>query len=88
MFSIYYQAEIIPHSIWLITSLLRNEDGWAFDRALEGHPTILEFFVSPSFEDEFCSLMSYYQEKGLVSSFKKLPNRLELKEHTNVDMPL
>jgi hypothetical protein len=77
MFSLYYQATIIPNKIWLITSLLRNEDGWAFDRALEGNPSILEFFVSPSYEEEFSSFMNYCLEEGLITSFSKMDNRLE-----------
>lgn len=78
MLSLYYQAEVIPHTIWLVTSILRNEDGWAFDRALENNSTVLEFFVSPSYEAEFCSFMDYCLEKKLLLSFQKLPNRFQV----------
>lgn len=76
MFCSYYQAQAIKDRIWFITGILRNENHWAFDRALEGTPSTLEFFVAPDFEEEFCSLMNFFKKNGDILWIEKLPNRL------------
>jgi|SaaInlStandDraft_5_1057022.scaffolds.fasta_scaffold399700_1 hypothetical protein len=78
MYSKYYQAKAVRKKIWFIAGCLRNEDHWAFDRSLDAKNNLLEFFVSPSYEEEFLSLMNYFKKEGLILELKKLPNRCEV----------
>ncbi len=82
MYCIYYQAHVLKDRIWFITGCLRNEGNWVFDRALEGTSNILEFFVAPAYEKEFCSFMHFFQKNGDILSYSKLPHRLLIKSNT------
>ena len=78
MFCKYYQARLDRSKTWFVTGCIRSEHGWVFDRALDSQNNIFEFFVSPSFEEEFLSLMEHFKKEGVVFEFVKLENRLEI----------
>lgn len=63
--------------IWFVTGALRNEDGLAFDRALDASHDLFEFFVPQDQETAFVNFMHYFVEHGFVRNLQKLPNRLE-----------
>lgn len=83
MYSLYYQAVVDRQKTWLIVGSLRSHEGLCFDRALDKHKNLFEFFVPASSEKEFVAFMTYFSEQGLVESFQKLPNRLEQGEPFN-----
>ena len=73
----YYQANVERELCWFVTATLRSYEHVSFDRTLDPATSLFEFFVPQSGEDCFLSLMSYYEGEGLISNFRKLPNRLE-----------
>ena len=77
LYSEYYQAKAVRKTIWFVHGCMRNEDHWAFDRALDGENDILEFFVPKDHEEKFLDLMNFFQESGYLVSFCKLENRLK-----------
>jgi hypothetical protein len=76
LYSLYYQANVVPELCWFVTATLRSYEHLAFDRTLDPQTSLFEFFVSPSAENYFLEIMSYYQKEGLVSNLVKWPNRL------------
>jgi len=78
MFCHYFQAHIVPQRVWFVTAVLRGCDHLAFDRTLDVHKSMFEFFVPGDCLDLFVSLMGIFQEKGLVTNFVELPNRLSV----------
>ena len=74
MYCHYYQATALPSKIWFITGCLRNENHWTLDRSFDSKNR-LEFFVAPDFEEEFLSLMKFFESKGYISDLKKMENR-------------
>ena len=76
-YSSYYQAHVQRELCWFVTSTLRSYEHLAFDRTLDPDASLFEFFVSPSAEQYFLEIMSYYQKEGLVTNLVKLPNRLQ-----------
>lgn len=77
LYSEYYQAKAVRKTIWFVHGCMRNEDHWAFDRALDSENDILEFFVPKDQEEKFLNLMNFFQESGYLISFCKLENRLK-----------
>jgi len=73
----YYQANVERELCWFVTATLRSYEHVSFDRTLDPATSWFEFFVPESTEDCFLSVMSYYEAEGLISNFRKLPNRLE-----------
>lgn len=76
MFCCYFQAHIVPQRVWLVTAVLRGCDHLVFDRTLDVQKSMFEFFVPADCLASFVSLMGVFQEKGLVTNFVELPNRL------------
>jgi hypothetical protein len=52
-YSLYYQAILDRQKTWLVAGALRSHEGLCFDRALDKHTNLFEFFVSPLAEQEF-----------------------------------
>lgn len=75
-YCLYYQAKIVRKKIWFVTGILRYEDHWCFDRTLDAHANILEFFVPRAFQERFEARMDYFVKEGLVEYVEPLPNRL------------
>ncbi len=83
MYSEYYQAHLLKKKTWFLSAAIRNENNVALARAIEGKNNIFEFFVPKDQEEQFLYLMQALQEKGIVLSLEKKPNRL--KKETNDD---
>ncbi len=76
MYGTYFTATLERRMIWFITGALRNEDGLAFDRALDHKNDLFEFFVPQDQEAQFLIFMGYFIEHGFVRNFTKKENRL------------
>ena len=77
VFSVYYRAQVVKNSIWLVTGFLRSAEGYVLERTLDGTGDIVEFFVSSSCVDDFEKLMIFLTHCSLIRWHKKMPNRLE-----------
>lgn len=75
-YSLYYQARVKKSDTWFLTATLRSFEHLCFDRALTKEQGLFEFFVPEQLENYFLELMHYYQDCGIVTELKKLPNRL------------
>lgn len=73
----YYQAKVIKDKIWFLVGAFRNENHVVFDRALEGHDDVLEYFVTQEYEELFLDIINHFQKCGYVLSFEKMPNRIQ-----------
>ena len=78
MYCLYYTARLERTTTWFVTGILRAENHLVFDRALEDHPHVFEFFVPPQKEEEFLDLMSVLIKRGNILSLEKKENRLEI----------
>lgn len=74
-YSQYYQAHVPPKRTWFFVATFRSADHLAFDRTLDAATGLFEFFVPAEREQEFCALMQWYEEQGIIRGFVKLPNR-------------
>jgi len=72
----YYQAHVPQKTCWLFVALLRSCEHVTFDRTLDKEGSIFEFFVPPTMEETFLSIMRWLGVQGLVDNVIKLPNRL------------
>ena len=72
----YYQAHIKRSECWFFVGALRSFEYMCFDRTLDLPTSLFEFFVPPAMEEQFLNIMDFFQKQGIVSNFKKLPNRL------------
>jgi hypothetical protein len=72
----YYQATISRRECWFFVAILHSYDHLSFDRTLDIENSVFEFFVPESTESEFLNVIQEMTDRGLVSDFKKLPNRL------------
>lgn len=72
----YYQAIVDVPNTWFVFGVIRSEDNLAFERTIEGNPSLLEFFVTKGQEAEFLDLMNYLINLGYILSIEKKPNRL------------
>lgn len=72
----YYQAVVQSSQCWFVVGVLRSFEHLAFDRTLDKHKSLFEFFVPPLQETYFCQVMNFFIEQGLVTEFQKLDNRL------------
>jgi len=72
----YYQAQVKREECWFFVGIMRSLEHMSFDRTLDLASSLFEFFVPESMEDQFLSIMDYFQKQGIVHDLKKLPNRL------------
>jgi len=77
MYCEYYQATVFKKKTWFLSASIRNESNVAFARALEGMSDIFEFFVPKDQEERFLYLMQTLQNRGIILSLEKKPNRLK-----------
>lgn len=75
-FCSYYIAQIERSLCWYLTAVIRGTEYICFDRALDKHESIFEFFVPESTEDVFCETMEYLKKQKVVLSYEKKENRL------------
>jgi len=76
MYSVYYQARVERTKCWFLVGALRSFEHVAFDRTLDAHESIFEFFVPPDMEGYFLEIMRYFQDAKIVTSLERLPNRV------------
>ncbi len=74
--SVYYQAIVVRSTTWFVSATLKSFDNLVFIRTLNAEKGLLEFFVAPAMNDEFCTLMKFYQQQGFVQAFEQKANRL------------
>lgn len=74
--SLYYQAIVVRSTTWFVSATLKSFDNLVFVRTLDAQKGLLEFFVAPAMNDEFCALMTFYQQQGFVQTFEQKANRL------------
>jgi hypothetical protein len=77
MYCAYYHAYVPRKTSWFLVATLKSVEHIAFDRTLEKTNGLFEFFVAPGFVSQFEQLMAYYDTNGIVTSWHKLPNRIE-----------
>lgn len=73
----YFQAQVKKIDTWFFVATLRSHEHYAFDRTYNKEHGVFEFFVPSGYEKEFVGLMGWYESQGIISDFKKLPNRLK-----------
>lgn len=76
-YSLYYQALVSIPETWFVTATLRSFEHLTFDRTLDVEQGLFEFFVPIEMEPTFLEIMYYFEKNGIVSSIKKLDNRLQ-----------
>jgi len=67
----------VKTGIWFLTGSLRSAEGYVLERTLEGTSDVVEFFVTPSYVEEFESLMTMFRNRKIIVWFGKMPNRIE-----------
>ncbi len=72
----YYQGQVKRNDCWFFVGIMRSFEHLMFDRTIDLPSSTFEFFVPDSMEEQFLSIMDYFQKKGIVSNLQKLPNRL------------
>ena len=77
LYCFYYHAHVERELCWFVTAALRSYEHVSFDRTLDPATSLFEFFVPEHCEPYFLSIMSYFEEQGLIQNFQKLPNRLQ-----------
>ena len=75
MYSEYYQAKVDQKKTWFLSACLRAEENVVLSRAIEDKKNFFEFFVPKDQEKDFLRIMQILQNKGIVKSFDKKPNR-------------
>jgi len=76
LYCLYFQAKVVKVDTWFFVATLRSYEHYAFDRTLDKATGTFEFFVPEVYESLFVDLMHWYESQGIISDFKKLPNRL------------
>jgi len=69
----YYQACVYRSQCWYFVAVLRSFEYTAFDRTYDVATSTFEFFVPPSMEPEFLTIMRYFEQEKLITDLKKLP---------------
>lgn len=77
MYCKYYQAHILRNKVWFFAAALRNSDHLVFERTYDKAESIFEFFIPEKLEPYFLELMLYFENAGVVSQLKQLPNRFQ-----------
>ena len=77
MYCEYYQAATLKNKTWFVIGCFRNEENLTFARTINTKESILEFFVTPEYENQFLKVINYLKKTGYILQFKKLPNRLK-----------
>ena len=72
----YYQAHVARKETIFFVAILRSFDHLCFDRSLNPEQELFEFFVPTDCEQQFISLMNYFEQQHIVTNLQQLPNRL------------
>lgn len=73
---LYYQACVVVKTTHLFVAAFRYYEHLAFDRTLDAHQGLFEFFVPADQESQFLTVMTYLAGRHLVHSLTKAENRL------------
>ena len=76
MYCAYYQANIKKEQCWYFVAILKSCTHVAFDRTIDKHTSLFEFFVPTDMETRFVDFMNDFEKQGIVKNLNKLPNRL------------
>ena len=63
---LYYQGYVVREKIWFVVGVLRNEDHLCFERTVDKHTNLFEFFVPAGNDKIFRHLMDYFVAQGYV----------------------
>lgn len=80
LYCLYYQANIKSSECYFFVAILRSLEHVAFDRTLDKKTSLFEFFVPEATYKEFLAFIKDFQNMGIVSNFKELPNRLKVEQ--------
>lgn len=75
MYSEYYQAKVDQKRTWFLSACLRAEENVALSRAVDDEKNVFEFFVPKDQESDFLKIMQVLQDKEIVKTLEKKPNR-------------
>ncbi len=75
-YCLYYTAQLDKSRCWLVSSLLRGTEHVAFDRSLDPHESVFEFFVPVTMESVFLEVMAYLEKEKVVRELMKKNNRV------------
>lgn len=75
-YSLYYVAQVERSQCWFLTAVVRGTEYICFDRAIDKHESIFEFFVTPGLENVFIEVMEYLKKEAVILSYQKKENRL------------
>lgn len=75
-FCSYYQAQVSRKETLFFVAILRSFDHLCFDRTLDPDQELFEFFVPQDYEQQFISLMDYFEKNKIVHNLQKMTNRL------------
>lgn len=70
----YYQATVERSKMWFLVAVLRSFEHLAFDRTLDKHEHLFEFYVPQDLEHYFLEVMDYFQHEKIVVNLQKLEN--------------
>ncbi|MGE0009186.1 MAG: hypothetical protein AB7F19_01480 [Candidatus Babeliales bacterium] len=75
-YCVYYQVTIDRPAGWFVGATMHSFEHLAFERTIDAHAGINEYFVPPKLEALFLECMQGLELLGVVKDIKKLPNRL------------
>ncbi len=75
-YSLYFQAHVKKELTWMLPATLKYSEHVAFDRAVDKHKGVFEFFVALGLEDVFLDIMQKLEQEGVISNLTKMDNRL------------
>lgn len=74
----YFQATILREKIWFVVGALKSQENLCFDRALDKHTNLFEFFVPQECVSEFLRIMNFFEKQQFVFNLEQKPNRVQL----------
>lgn len=77
MYSLYFQAQVVPKDTWFLVAILRSFEHLQFDRTYDKTTGTFEFLVPQAHEKYFLEIMNYFQQEGIVLTLEKIRNRFE-----------
>ena len=75
-YCLYYTARVERSLCWFLTAVVRGTEYICFDRAIDKHESLFEFFVPDSYESVFCQVMEYLKKEHVVLEYRIGENRL------------
>lgn len=76
MYCSYYQAHVDRPKTLFLVAALRSFEHMVFDRTLNVHESIFEFYVPEDMEKYFLAVIAHFEQQGIVTNLIKKENRL------------